>query len=636
MKKVVENQTNTPGPSAANPNLRTIGPVADLERHLPPEWWKNIFNALYLKTDGDVVENDENTIFDIDSILNAVPLEKHQSVLDICCGQGRHLFELAKRGFTSLKGVDRSRYLVTLARKRAKKEGYTISFSEGDARMPKFKASSLDCVTILGNSFGYFEKKEDDLAVLESVKKLLKPSGHLVLDIVNGPWMKENFEARSWEWIDENYFVCRERSLDNTKTRIISREVICHSENGVIADQFYAERLYSYDDISGYLKQAGFQNIELKKQVSSVSTRNQDLGMMANRLLITAKSPMQASSLKKPVKKRSITVLLGDPSLSDCVKRDGQFNSEDYETIKVLKTTLSQIESFNFDYCDSHSTMMETLVNDKPSLVLNLCDEGFKNLASQELHVPAFLEMLGIPYTGAAPACLAICYDKSLVYSHAATLEVPVPLQTFYNPLDQAANLPSAFPAIIKPNIGDSSIGITKDAVVHSAAGVINHLKYLNDILPNVPVLIQEFLPGDEFSVGIIGNSPKLDVLPILQVDYSDLPNHLPKILSYESKWMPETDYWNKIKYKEACLDEEVKRLLIAQSCKLFEHFNCRDYARFDFRADSNGTIKLLEINPNPGWCWDGKLNIMAGFMGMSYEDLLEKTISAAIDRLKL
>jgi D-alanine-D-alanine ligase len=68
-------------------------------------------------------------------------------------------------------------------------------------------------------------------------------------------------------------------------------------------------------------------------------------------------------------------------------------------------------------------------------------------------------------------------------------------------------------------------------------------------------------------------------------------------------------------------------------SSRLFERLECRDYARFDFRADSEGTIKLLEVNPNPGWCWDGKLNLMAGFAGIEYGQLLEMILTAARER---
>src|SRR4051812_11715239 len=100
-------------------NDRTLGPVNDLERELPADWWRTIFNATYLRTDGDVVENAENTAREVDLLIGAAGLAPDRRVLDLCCGQGRHCIELARRGFGNVSGLDRSRYLVGLARKRS-------------------------------------------------------------------------------------------------------------------------------------------------------------------------------------------------------------------------------------------------------------------------------------------------------------------------------------------------------------------------------------------------------------------------------------------------------------------------------------------------------------------------------------
>src|SRR3954451_10667886 len=225
--------------------LRTLGPVSDLERHLPSEWWRTLFNSLYLETDGDVVENDRNTEQEVDLLIRSAGLERNDRILDLCCGQGRHALELARRGFSHVTGLDRSRYLIRLARKRARQRNLPVSFHEGDARRFRLGEGEFHCVCILGNSFGYFERPEDDLAVLASVKRALASGGTLVMDLMDGDWMRRHFEARSWEWGDQNPFVCRERDLAEDGDRLISREVVVHAERGVIADQFYAARLYS-------------------------------------------------------------------------------------------------------------------------------------------------------------------------------------------------------------------------------------------------------------------------------------------------------------------------------------------------------------------------------------------------------
>ena len=613
-----------------------LGPVADLEAHLPPEWWRKLFNALYVKTDGDVVENVENTRRDVDFIVSAAAIQPVSDILDLCCGQGRHGLELARRGFRNVVGVDRSRYLIRLARKRAQTEHLQVVFKEGDARNPRLPDSSFDCVVVMGNSFGYFSNKQDDEKVLATVGKMLRASGQLVLDITDGAYMAEHFERRSWEWIDEHHFVCRERSISQDKERLISREVIVHDEMGVIADQFYAERLYTKEGISRLLEKTGFRNVRHHGTTEALSDRDQDLGMMARRILLTADAPQVTTRRAKGRQQAlDVTVLMGDPRLPDQVKRGGTFNPEDLDTVRQLKNALDELPGYRFRYLDNHQTLQRDLAELRTDLVLNLCDEGWNNDPFKELHVPAMLELYALPYTGAAAPTLASCYDKGLVRAVATSLDVPVPLETYVRPGDQGATLPSVFPALLKPNYGDSSQGITKDAVVHNERALLDYLERLRTEFPRRPVLVQEYLTGPEYSVSLIGNPDQgLRALPILEVDYSGLDPKLPRILGYESKWEPDSPYWTQIRYHEASLADHVQSQLIEQSARLFERLGCRDYARFDFRADAKGEIKLLEVNPNPGWCWDGKLNIMAGFQGMRYAELLGQILQSAEERL--
>ncbi|MGE3935969.1 MAG: methyltransferase domain-containing protein [Rhodospirillaceae bacterium] len=626
-------QKNAPVPPAA----KCLGPVNDLERHLPSDWWRTLFNALYIKTDGDVVEHDGNTAREVDLLVTAAGLDSDDRILDICCGQGRHSLELARRGFRHVTGLDRSRYLIRLARKRARTLGLPVTFHEGDARKFRMPEGGFHCVTILGNSFGYFDREDEDVSVLKAAQRALRSGGTLVLDITDGDWMRTNFERRSWEWIDQDHFVCRERSLSSDGDRLISREVVVHAEKGVIADQFYAERLYSRAKIIELLERAGFRAVRFHAVAQSESSRNQDLGMMARRMFLTAQAPAKAAA--SPARGRpafpEVTVLLGDPRLPDTVKMGGQFNAEDYATVDRLKAALGTLGEYRFVYLDNHGSLIPRLRAERPAFVLNLCDEGYNNDAFLELHVPALLEMLAIPYSGAGPACLGMCYDKALVRAVAMAFDVPVPLETVCDIGDQSATMPSVFPALIKPNCGDSSIGITKDAVVHNPEEAIAYLRRLRDLVPGRAALVQEYLPGTEYSVGLVGN-PGLGmrVLPILEVDYSRLDAGLPPILSYESKWDPASPYWSQIKYREARADDDAKRRMVDNAITLFERLGCRDYARFDFRTDAAGEIKLLEVNPNPGWCWDGKMNFMAEFEGHSYADLLRWILEAAQARL--
>ncbi|WP_207622078.1 methyltransferase domain-containing protein [Alienimonas californiensis] len=622
--------------SPAAPLRRTLGPVQDLERHLPAEWWRGLFNALYLKTDGDVVEDDAATAREVDLIAEAAGLESQHRILDLCCGQGRHLMELGRRGFKNLTGVDRSRYLVRLARRRAAAAGLKVTLREGDARRFRVPPEGFDRVLLLGNSFGYFEQADDDRVVLDRVLKALAPGGTLALELTDGRWLAANYEPRSWEWIDGDHLVCRERTLSADRQRLVCREVVVHAERGVIADQFYAERLYTPEAITALLRDSGFSRVRHHGAVEATSERG-DLGMMARRLVLTAEAPRRpAAPPGKPPAVREVTVLMGDPRLPDNVKLGGTFNEEDLQTIQKLKDALAEVKGYSFKFWNDHSKLIGDLLSDPPAFVFNLCDEGFENDALQELHVPALLEMLKVPYTGCPPACLAVCYDKATVRAVAEDLDVPVPSQTILEHDDQAAHLPSAFPALLKPARGDGSIGITAGSVVHTPDELLAAADRIRREWPGRAILVQEFLTGPEYTVGVIGNpGVGMTVLPVLEVDYSALPEGLPKILGYESKWDPESPYWKDLKFKEADLPESTRRAMIDHTLKLFGRLDCRDYARMDFRCSADGVPRLLEVNPNPGWVWDGKFNLQASMAGYDYADLLRMILEAAVDRME-
>ncbi|MEM1722435.1 MAG: methyltransferase domain-containing protein [Candidatus Jordarchaeales archaeon] len=619
--------------------VRTLGPVDNLEEYVPQDWWRRIFNSLYLKTDGDVVNDQEITRYEVDLFSSILNLKLDDRILDLCCGHGRHSLELARRGFRFVEGLDRSHYLIQKAKERAKKEGLSVRFRVGDARKLPYPPDTFDVVLILGNSFGYFETVYDDLKVLKEVFRVLKPWGRVLIDVADGEYLKEHFQPRSWEWIDKKHFVVRERMLSADRQRLISREIITHVEKGVIADHFYAERLYTKETLKELLQQAGLSNIAFHGELETQSKRNQDLGMMAKRIIVTAIAKKEWTPVKSKEKEALLTVavILGDPRKHDPLKPGGVFDDDDFYTINMLKDALRQLKGYNFIYLDNHDTLLQDLIKLKPKIdyVFNLCDEGFYNDPKKELHIPALLEMLNIPYTGSGPQPLAHCYDKSLIRGLAKEMGIPVPEGVLVKPGDETIELPFGFPAIVKPNFGDSSFGITCKSVVNNYDELLSTINEMRERFGyNKPILIEEFLTGKDLTVGIIGNVPdSYMVLPITEEDYSCLPDGLPPICSYEAKWLPDSPYWN-IKSKPAEIPPETEAFIVRACLNLFERLEIRDYCRFDWRLDAKGRPKLLEVNPNPGWCWDGHLAKMAKIAGMSYAEMLGAILKAAEQRL--
>jgi D-alanine-D-alanine ligase len=617
----------------------TLGPVARLEEYVRPDWWRDIFNHLYLKTDGDVVDDPTITRNEIDRVAGVLGLSAGGRILDLCCGQGRHTLEFFRRGIVA-EGLDRSHYLIQKARAKARAEGLKARFREGDAKNLPYPADDFDAVTILGNSFGYFETAAEDLRVLGEIRRVLKPWGRLVLDLADGEYLRDGYTPRSWEWIDKNLFVCREREISIDGSRLISREVITDVRKGVIADQFYAERLYTREAIAGLLAKAGFSDVEFFP-MASASSRNQDLGMMERRFLVTAtiKKAWTPRKAKKKQQTRHVVVILGDPEKPDPLKPDGIFDDDDFYTIDRMKAALRELPGYRFSYLSHHPALFQDLakLKGKVDYVFNLCDEGFENDPTKELLVPALLELTGIPYTGAGPQSLAFCYDKSLVKGCARELGVPIPRAIFISPEDRVYEIPFDFPVLVKPNAGDSSIGITQKSIAWTIEELSTVIMSLRAQLgPDVPLIVEEFLTGKDISVGIIGNPPDaFMVLPVTEEDYSALPPGLPRICGYEAKWLPESPYWQ-IKSVPADIPEETEKLLVDCCLRLFSRLDCRDYCRFDWRLDAEGEPRLLEVNPNPGWCWDGHLAKMAKYSGISYAGMLGMILGAAEARIGL
>lgn len=643
MTSKLENGINKPQVAVKNNGKDTvcIGPVTDLEQFVEVDWWKRIFNAFYLRTDGDVVEDQKITSSEVDFFTKILDLKPENKILDLCCGQGRHTIELAKREFGKIEGLDRSRYLIQKARTNAKKASVFCRFKEGDARKLPYATDQFDNVMILGNSFGYFETLNDDLRVLKESFRVLKPWGKILIDLSDGEFLKNNFQPRSWEWINKEYFVCRERSLSLDQQRLISREVITHVNKGVMVDQFYAERLYTKEQITQILTKAGFSDIIFHGTITPDSQRNQDLGMMERRFIITALVKKEWSTPKTKSKdiEKKVAVLFGDPSKPDNLKPSTIFDDDDFYTIDQLKAALKELNGYSFIYLNSHDSLIQDLQKVKGQIdyVFNLCDEGYYNNPRYELHIPALLEIMKLPYTGSGPQGLAFCYDKSLVRGIAKELEVPVAEAIYIKPGEKIIDLPLYFPAIVKPNFGDSSYGITQKSVVNNGEELLNAISQIREHFGyDKPVLVEQFLTGKDLTIGIIGNPPdNYLILPIIEEDYSSLPPELPRVCGYEAKWDPKSPYWN-LTSKPADLPESIVQTIEICSLKLFERLECRDYARFDWRLDNEGNPKLLEVNPNPGWCWDGHLSKMAKLAGIDYVDMLLRILKSAESRFNV
>jgi D-alanine-D-alanine ligase len=261
-------------------------------------------------------------------------------------------------------------------------------------------------------------------------------------------------------------------------------------------------------------------------------------------------------------------------------------------------------------------------------IVFNIA-EGRGNYRSREAQVPSILEMLDIPYTGSDPQCLAICLDKPLTKKLVETAGVSTPkwcLIAGKEDLDAVSWDGFPFPGIIKPAHEGSSKGIRLDSIVSTPEQVAKSAPRLLNYY-HQPVMLEEFISGDEVTVGIVGNSsPK--VLGAMRILPKRRENHL--VYSVEVK----RDYQNLVDYEcPAQLGEEISEGIRVSSLTAFKILGCRDFARLDFRVTPSGKTYFLEINPLPGLGSHSDLVIMAKKLGWTHEQLIGALLDAALER---
>jgi D-alanine-D-alanine ligase len=273
--------------------------------------------------------------------------------------------------------------------------------------------------------------------------------------------------------------------------------------------------------------------------------------------------------------------------------------------------------------------LLERLLDNPPDLVFNIA-EGQGIGRSREARVPAVLEMLGIPYTGSDPLTLAVTLDKDCARRLAESEGVKVPMGSLWFPEEDFSDLATysslPYTCIVKPAWEGSSKGIRTKCLVDTPEELRAAVQSLwRD--HRQPVLVEEYIEGDELTVGMIGND-KPQVIGVMRV----LPNRQEErfIYSLEIK----RDYQNLVRYEcPAQLAPGLIETVEEAALKAYRVLGCRDVSRIDFRL-RDGVPYFLEVNPLPGLNPESSdLVILARLAGWSYEELIGRILHAALVR---
>lgn len=305
-------------------------------------------------------------------------------------------------------------------------------------------------------------------------------------------------------------------------------------------------------------------------------------------------------------------------------------------TIELIK---SGIEKAGYEcvFIEADEYVAENVKLHKPDLVFNR-SEGLKG-ESRESHIPAILEMLGIPYIGSDILTTALSLNKGWTKKILAYDNIGSPKFIIVDGLDEIKDLDFSFPLFLKPNEEGSSIGINEDNIVSNKTQLENKLKMMIDLYKE-PILIEEFIEGREFSAGVLGTKDgKFEILSIIEIDFSKFPTDIGNVFGQRAKTLFD-DLGHYI--CPAILTDELKDDIETTTLKICELLDIKDFSRLDFRLNSNNELFFLEINPLPGMDFDLESNdfsfypYMAIKSGYTYDDLIKRLIESALFRYGL
>jgi D-alanine-D-alanine ligase len=253
-----------------------------------PNWWKNLFDEVYLITDARSVCDHDITRREVDLICELIPVNPGNQILDLCGGHGRHSFELYGRGITECTLLDYSSYLVDHAREYAERCHYSMNFIRADARNTGLSSGSFDHVIIMGNSLGYQHETDADRQILLEVRRVLRSAGWVLIDLVNGNLIRNEFNPNAWHEIGKDIVVCRSRELEENTVNV--RELVISKREGVLRDQTYSIRFYEPEDFAALLREIGFTGVDIKTDFSPHHHKD-DYGFMNHRMIAIGQKP---------------------------------------------------------------------------------------------------------------------------------------------------------------------------------------------------------------------------------------------------------------------------------------------------------------------------------------------------------
>lgn len=295
----------------------------------------------------------------------------------------------------------------------------------------------------------------------------------------------------------------------------------------------------------------------------------------------------------------------------------------EYDVIKCLKELGHDVLPLGV-YSDL-STLKNAIDQFKPHLVFNLLEE-FDGEAIFDQNIVSYLELLRVPFTGCNPRGLMISRDKALAKKILTFHRIKTPLFQTY-PKNKKFKIPKRlkFPCIVKCQNEEASLGIGKASIVNNLEKLKERISFIHEKL-NDDALVEEFIEGREFYIGVLGNK-KLKTLPVWELVFekSDSPDK--ELYSRRAKWNEKYRERKGIKTKKANLDDDLFKIASKIAKKTYKALGLSGYARIDLRMNNENQFFVIEANPNPNIAKDDEFALSAKSCGENYPQLISNIL---------
>jgi D-alanine-D-alanine ligase len=285
-----------------------------------------------------------------------------------------------------------------------------------------------------------------------------------------------------------------------------------------------------------------------------------------------------------------------------------------------------------YQVLDGNLQCLSSLAKCGADLVFNLT-EAFAGDDTKEMNVAAYMDLLGIRYTGGGPHAHFLAQDKATAKKMFAFHGIKTPFfaTAYRGRIEHAHDV--SFPLIVKPVWEDGSIGIDAASVVNSVKELMERVEYIQNEFDS-PALIEEYIDGREIYAAILGSYETAQALPLVELDLSRLPEGTPRIASYDVKFEKETQAHKLTKsHLVSDLEEEMITKLQETGLAAYQAVKLRDYGRVDMRLTPKGEIYVIEANPNPWLSSKQEFAMAAKASGRSYTDLIGEIVEMAVTR---